>query len=181
MLTFYSSSVLPYACGYDRCWATDASSSSSCFAMSKDLSEHVKTHESEESDRPFRCGLAGCGKSWKVSNLLSSEIELTCPAEHQWASVSSSDASQLYGGRDGLFTSPFFRSTAHFRQALSTRFSTSIASSIDVTDPEPADGEDAAKTARKFICKLPGCFKAYRQLSGLRYHRKHVGPIVSVW
>lgn len=81
---------------------------------------------------------------------------------------------------DGLFTPDFFRSTAHFRQALSTRFSTSIASSSDVTDPEPAEGEDAGKSARKFICKHPGCFKAYRQLSGLRYHRKHVCPFSSV-
>ncbi|KAL4257294.1 MYB transcription factor 20 [Pleurotus pulmonarius] len=137
------SSVLPYACGYDRCWPTDASCSTSCFAMSKDLSEHVKTHEDESSDRPFRCGLAGCGKSWKSINGLQYHLQI---------------------------------STAHFRQALSTRFSTSIASSSDVTDPEPAEGEDAGKSARKFICKHPGCFKAYRQLSGLRYHRKHGHP-----
>nr|AXB87526.1 MYB transcription factor 20 [Pleurotus ostreatus] len=137
------SSVLPYACGYDCCWPTDSSSSSSCFAMSKDLSEHVKIHENEESDRPFRCGLSGCGKSWKSINGLQYHLQI---------------------------------STAHFRQALSTRFSTSIASSSDVTDPEPAEGEDAGKSARKFICKHPGCFKAYRQLSGLRYHRKHGHP-----
>lgn len=45
--------------------------SKSCFATSKQLFEHSKgDHEGEPlGDKPFRCGLSGCGKSWKVSQL----------------------------------------------------------------------------------------------------------------
>ena len=42
--------------------------SGACFATSKELSEHCRAEHADRScdDRPYRCGLDGCGKSWKV-------------------------------------------------------------------------------------------------------------------
>ncbi|KAJ8517032.1 hypothetical protein ONZ45_g5735 [Pleurotus djamor] len=74
------SSVLPYACGYDGCWPSDATMSTSCFATSRELSEHSKDHEDEMSNKPFRCGLAGCGKSWKSINGLQYHLQMYFPS-----------------------------------------------------------------------------------------------------
>ena len=67
---FFSSSILPYACGHKACWPGGHSESKSCFATSGELSAHFKDiHIGDNSAcevPPFRCGLKGCGKSWKV-------------------------------------------------------------------------------------------------------------------
>jgi len=64
----FSPSIKPYACGTDTCWPKDATISQSCFATSKELVDHNKNEHSDEpyTEKPFRCALAGCGKSWKV-------------------------------------------------------------------------------------------------------------------
>ena len=64
----FSPSIEPYACGTDTCWPKDATISQSCFATSKELVDHNKNEHSDEpyTEKPFRCALAGCGKSWKV-------------------------------------------------------------------------------------------------------------------
>lgn len=56
------------------CWPRDAPTSSACFATSKELLDHCKTiHVKDPSgDKPFKCALAGCGKSWKASRLFCS-------------------------------------------------------------------------------------------------------------
>jgi len=65
---------------------------------------------------------------------------------------------------------PRNRSTAHFRTALSTRFSSQSLNEENGfgTEPEVDDIE------REFVCPIPDCFKAYKHSSGLRYHIKHV-------
>lgn len=65
---------------------------------------------------------------------------------------------------------PRNRSTAHYRTALSTRFSSQSLNEENGfgTEPEVDDIE------REFVCPIPDCFKAYKHSSGLRYHIKHV-------
>ncbi|KAJ8517033.1 hypothetical protein ONZ45_g5734 [Pleurotus djamor] len=51
-----------------------------------------------------------------------------------------------------------------------------MSSHSDSPEPDDSEGESEDKKARKYVCQHAGCFKAYRQLSGLRYHRKHGHP-----
>jgi len=142
-------SVKPYACGRERCWPAQATSSRVCFATSKELFEHSKAEHAGEpiGDRPFRCALAGCGKSWKNLNGLQYHLQI---------------------------------STAHFRHALSSSFSAQTSTEGGEPPLAPtranceAEASDEAK--RTYLCHHPHCFKAYRQLSGLRYHLKHGHP-----
>ncbi|KXN83638.1 Transcriptional activator Myb [Leucoagaricus sp. SymC.cos] len=140
-------SIRPYACGTDTCWPSGATTSRSCFTTSKELFDHNKIEHSDEpyTEKPFRCALAGCGKSWKSINGLQYHLQM------------------------------YHRSTAHFRTALSTRFSSQSLNEENGsgTDPEGEDNE------RDFVCPVPDCFKAYKHSSGLRYHMKHVTDQVS--
>jgi hypothetical protein len=63
-----SPSVKPYACGRERCWPAGADISSACFPTSKELLDHIRTEHTQDpaGHKPFRCALAGCGKSWKA-------------------------------------------------------------------------------------------------------------------
>ena len=97
---FFSSSILPYACGHKVCWPGGHSESKSCFATSGELSAHFKDiHIGDNSAcevPPFRCGLKGCGKSWKVRLLLIIILLLSMYIqfwfiEYQRASVSSAN------------------------------------------------------------------------------------------
>ncbi|KAJ7630537.1 hypothetical protein FB45DRAFT_915812 [Roridomyces roridus] len=69
-------------------------------------------------------------------------------------------------------------STAHFRHAVSSTFNST-------EDSEPAGQDDSADhledDRRTYVCPEPQCFKAYRQASGLRYHRKHVSSTKRVY
>ncbi|RDB28956.1 Myb-like protein A [Hypsizygus marmoreus] len=143
-------SIKPYACGRETCCPMDTASSSACFATSKELFDHSKIDHAEDppGDRPFRCALAGCGKSWKSLNGLQYHLQI---------------------------------STAHFRNAMSSSFSsrpvTGTSGRSTSTSGSPTDaesGDDEAK--RTYVCHHPDCFKAYRQPSGLRYHLKHGHP-----
>ena len=51
------------------------------------------------------------------------------------------------------------------QQSNSPAQNTPSSSTLEIEDLEPE---------RKYSCPQAGCFKAYRQSSGLRYHRKHV-------
>lgn len=144
------SSVRPYACGREGCWPVNAPISSSCFATSKELLEHSKIDHSRDipGDRPFRCALAGCGKSWKSLNGLQYHLQLS--TAHFRVAVSSTFSLQRQSG-------------STIRRPCSTSGSSS--------DPEAVE-----ETRRTYVCHLPQCFKAYRQPSGLRYHLKHGHP-----
>ena len=62
------------------------------------------------------------------------------------------------------FTSAMF-SKLSAQQPNSPAQNTPSSSTMEIEDLEPE---------RKYICPHVGCLKAYRQSSGLRYHRKHV-------
>ena len=62
------------------------------------------------------------------------------------------------------FTSAMF-SKLSARQPNSSAQNTPSSSALEIEDLEPE---------RKYACPHAGCLKAYRQSSGLRYHRKHV-------
>ncbi|TFK76764.1 hypothetical protein BDN72DRAFT_829929 [Pluteus cervinus] len=154
------SSVCAYACGRGGCWPDGASNSFACFRTSKELFDHNKAEHPNPGpdEKPFRCALMGCGKSWKSLNGLQYHLQL---------------------------------STAHFSSALSSSFSAQsqqyqpqgspLASTAqDLTSPPmnndtpPPEVDDEAH--RTWVCPRDGCFKAYRQSSGLRYHLKHGHP-----
>ncbi|GLB36483.1 putative myb-like DNA-binding domain containing protein [Lyophyllum shimeji] len=143
-------SVKPYACGRERCWPKDARMSSSCFATSKELFEHSKVDHARDipGDRPFRCALAGCGKSWKSLNGLQYHLQLS--TAHFRAAVSSTFSLQRQAGND------------------IPRPSSASGSG--------SDAEAGDEPRRTYVCHHPQCFKAYRQPSGLRYHLKHGHP-----
>ncbi|KAH9487048.1 Transcription factor MYB3R-4 [Psilocybe cubensis] len=139
--------IRPYACGRPQCWPNTATTSSSCFATSGELLDHSKEQHPDEdaSEKPYRCALTGCGKSWKSINGLQYHLQI---------------------------------STAHFATALSSRFSAQLPSTPDVNTPSTLEGEiEDLEPERKYMCPQPGCFKAYRQPSGLRYHIKFGHPI----
>lgn len=142
-------SVRPYACGRDQCWPIDALFSSACFATSKELFEHSKIDHARDipGDRPFRCALAGCGKSWKSLNGLQYHLQLSTA---HFRTAMSSTFSQRQAGND-------------IRRPSSASGSSS-------------DAEAGEETRRTYVCHHPQCFKAYRQPSGLRYHLKHGHP-----
>lgn len=142
-------SIKPYACGRERCWPAEAPTSSACYATSRELFDHCRTeHESDlPGDKPFRCALAGCDKSWKTLNGLQYHLQI---------------------------------STAHFRHALSTKFSSQHLRDESLQGSPPAgsrsDTELSDQLKRVHVCHHPNCFKAYKQPSGLRYHLKHGHP-----
>jgi hypothetical protein len=166
-----------YACGRDHCWPSDASTSRSCFATSKELLDHGKLVHGEEeesvSDRPYRCALSGCGKSWKVSVIThQSAAILIVAADTERSAIPSADVLEPLDARLYL-TALFNRSTVHFRNAVSSTFN---ATEDDTERPSnPAmDAAASEQEIRTHICHHPQCFKAYKQPSGLRYHLKHV-------
>lgn len=64
----YSRSILAYVCGHDYCWPPGDPTSSNRYATSQELYDHWKLHHIDDStcERPYRCGVEGCGKGWKV-------------------------------------------------------------------------------------------------------------------
>lgn len=96
-------SIKPYACGHESCWPVAAASSLACFITSRGLSDHNKCSHPEDSggERPYRCGLDGCGKSWKSINGLQYHLQIS-KAHFQHAIVSTFVTSYI----DGLTVPP---------------------------------------------------------------------------
>ncbi|KAJ7042682.1 hypothetical protein C8F04DRAFT_1076744 [Mycena alexandri] len=73
--------VRAYACGREPCWPSAAEIGHVCFSTSKELLEHSRMihgeGEDSVSDRPYRCALAGCGKSWKTLNGLQYHLQIS--------------------------------------------------------------------------------------------------------
>lgn len=77
----YSPSMRPYACGHRQCRPLDSSvmTSTTCFSTSRELSDHSKNNHADDvlgGGKPFRCSLAGCGKSWKSINGLQYHLQM---------------------------------------------------------------------------------------------------------
>ncbi|KAL4069412.1 hypothetical protein J3A83DRAFT_3553486 [Scleroderma citrinum] len=72
-------SIRPYACGHESCWPAHASTSLACYSTSRGLSDHTKAEHLDDvgGDRPYRCGLEGCGKSWKSINGLQYHLQIS--------------------------------------------------------------------------------------------------------
>ncbi|KAK2462006.1 hypothetical protein APHAL10511_006469 [Amanita phalloides] len=143
-------SIKPYACGHERCWPTDAATGSACYATSGELFDHCKNeHESDSiGDKPFRCALTGCDKSWKTLNGLQYHLQMST-AHFSHALSTKFSSQQLHG--ESLQGSPTMASAS--------------------------DTEASEKAKRTYACRHPNCFKAYKQPSGLRYHLKHGHPV----
>lgn len=175
----HSPSIKPYACGHESCWPSNAASSRACYCTSRGLSDHNKTAHSEDSggDRPYRCGLEGCGKSWKVCTdflfrILSNDVCIRA----------SMDCSTIFKCvfrccRQGRCLMSFYHSSkAHFQHAITSSFVSSYISDLavpaSVEASASAEGEDRAK--KQYKCPHENCPNRYKQLSGLRYHLAHV-------
>lgn len=91
-------SIKPYACGHESCWPVTAVSSLACYTTSRGLSDHNKSSHPEDSggERPYRCGLDGCGKSWKSINGLQYHLQIS-KAHFQHAIVSTFVTSYIDG------------------------------------------------------------------------------------
>ncbi|OAX44913.1 hypothetical protein K503DRAFT_678072 [Rhizopogon vinicolor AM-OR11-026] len=92
------SSIKPYACGHESCWPANAARSLACYTTSRGLSDHNKSAHPEDAggDRPYRCGLEGCGKSWKSINGLQYHLQIS-KAHFQHAIVSTFVTSYIDG------------------------------------------------------------------------------------
>ncbi|EGN96827.1 hypothetical protein SERLA73DRAFT_161809 [Serpula lacrymans var. lacrymans S7.3] len=142
-------SIKPYACGHLKCWSVDSVASLACYRTSRDLSDHYKSIHMDEAggDRPFRCGLEGCGKFWKSINGLQYHLQIS--KAHFQRAISSTFAQTSYSDeKEGI--------------PPAVEASTSTESS------------EAQKKLYK--CPHPTCHNRYKQLSGLRYHLAHGHP-----
>ncbi|KAF8168227.1 hypothetical protein B0H34DRAFT_684715 [Crassisporium funariophilum] len=140
--------VKPYACGRVNCWPSGETTSLHCFATSAALVEHSKEEHPDDhlSDKRYRCALPACGKSWKSINGLQYHLQI---------------------------------STEHFQNALYSRFSAQQPSTSVLNTPSSLNTEaetEEIEPERNYPCPESGCYKAYRQPSGLRYHIKHGHP-----
>ncbi|KAG1757264.1 hypothetical protein EDB19DRAFT_1622844 [Suillus lakei] len=145
-------SIKPYACGHESCWPVTAASSLACYTTSRGLSDHNKSSHPEDSggERPYRCGLDGCGKSWKARHFGSESI-------------------------NGL-QYHLQISKAHFQHAIVSTFVTSYIDGLTVPSVVTSPGEGDDKAKKQYSCPHQGCPNRYKQLSGLRYHLTHGHP-----
>lgn len=151
--------------------------SSKCYATSQELYDHWKVQHLDDSscERPYRCGVAGCGKGWKVC-LIKSSHNVSCAhfryLEHQWSPISSTAVRYrlLFYYDKALTTRLLYRSKAHFQQAISA----SLNRQGEATTTEGAGAPSTAPKKKLFTCPLPNCPNQYKQMSGLRYHLAHV-------
>ncbi|KAI0963145.1 hypothetical protein AcW1_000307 [Taiwanofungus camphoratus] len=79
LLVASDSTILAYVCGHPSCWPADGTISSARFATSRELSDHNKTEHPNDlgGSAPFRCGLAGCDRSWKSINGLQYHLQVS--------------------------------------------------------------------------------------------------------
>jgi hypothetical protein len=182
-LIHYSPSIKPYVCGHESCWPSNAASSRACYSISRGLSDHNKTAHPEDSggDRPYRCGLEGCGKSWKVcTNLVfaSTLVDVCIRASMDCSTIFRCELDRCREGLSNVSPS----SKAHFQHAITSSLVVSsyicgLAVPESVEAPMPSEGED--KTKKQYKCPHENCPNRYKQLSGLRYHLAHVSVRVS--
>ncbi|KZT06298.1 uncharacterized protein LAESUDRAFT_726121 [Laetiporus sulphureus 93-53] len=159
-------SVLAYACGHLTCWPTDVSESKSRFATSKELSDHSKAEHTEDfgGSTPFRCGLAGCKKSWKSINGLQYHLQISKTHFQQALSTLPAAAAEDNAAADPSTTArdvPDNREPENGREA-----------EAGTAKATPA----VTKPRKTYPCPHRHCPNRYKQLSGLRYHLAHGHP-----
>ncbi len=171
MLAYYtdplsSAAVFAYACGHSSCWPTGQTLGDNCYATSQELTEHWKFEHAEDMkcSTPFRCGLADCGKAWKVK-VFARSYPLASSHICRVSTVSSiicrcKSPCGAFGSDHSHVSSS---SKAHFQRALSA-----------CRTQEAED--DGRKRQKVYKCSHANCSSQYRQLSGLRYHLSHVRP-----
>ncbi|KAF8272956.1 hypothetical protein EI94DRAFT_1783312 [Lactarius quietus] len=150
-------SIRGYACGHQRCLVSDSAVGVQ-FITSKELSEHIRIdHAADEfpDHKPYRCGLPGCNKSWKVVFSYPTAYEvivLTLPQS-------------VNGLQYHLQVSK-----AHFLQAITT-FTSTVPANAHI--PAPETSRKQKRPVKTHPCPHANCPQVYKQLSGLRYHLSH--------
>jgi len=117
-----------------------------CFATSGELVEHIKVQHSE------------CDSTGKLFRCALSGCDKS------WKSINGLQYHLQISMSH--FTCAMF-SKLSSQQPNSPAQNTPSSSTLEIEDSEPE---------RKYACPRAGCLKAYRQSSGLRYHRKHGHP-----
>ncbi|KAI0666343.1 hypothetical protein C8Q78DRAFT_1060895 [Trametes maxima] len=162
-------SVLAYACGHRECWPADAACSLSAFATSKELSDHSKVQHGGDlgGNKPFRCALTGCEKSWKSINGLQYHLQIS--------KVHFQQALATRGGNvRALLTVVQDQDVPGSGTSSDPPTATDLPESITAGAEERLENTSPAKPKRKLHpCPHHGCSKQYKQLSGLRYHLSH--------
>jgi hypothetical protein len=85
-----SRSIRGYACGHQRCLTNDSTTGVQ-FITSKELTDHIRTdHTADEfpDHKPYRCGLPGCNKSWKVGRPYPPVLNFLIVLERQRSTIS---------------------------------------------------------------------------------------------
>ncbi|KAI0757323.1 hypothetical protein C8Q80DRAFT_1092893 [Daedaleopsis nitida] len=190
--------VLAYACGHADCWPAGALSSKSAFVTSKELSDHSKTEHNGNlgGNKPFRCGLTGCEKSWKSINGLQYHLQIS-KYHFQQALAGRTDDPDLAGtavaaAHDVPTNATPLQGNHPSDSDSGSTPGTTDAEAMTTAAPARNEGAHAEKTAgekkgahaektagekkgkpKTHPCPRPGCGKKYKQLSGLRYHLTH--------
>ncbi|KAL1739295.1 hypothetical protein HDZ31DRAFT_85949 [Schizophyllum fasciatum] len=72
--------LLPYVCGRATCWPISSPLSTSRYDTARELGEHMRRSHAAEApgdvEKPYRCGLNGCGKAWKNLNGLQYHLQV---------------------------------------------------------------------------------------------------------
>ncbi|KAM6498005.1 hypothetical protein JOM56_005953 [Amanita muscaria] len=145
---------------------------------------------SDPSIKPYACGRVGCwpddapfssacfSTSRELFDHGKNEHEFDPPGETPFRCALAS-CNKSWKTLNGL-QYHLQISTAHFRHALSTKFSSQQLRADDSQGSVARDissGTEASDEAQRiYVCRHPNCFKAYKQPSGLRYHLKHGHP-----
>ncbi|KAF7975763.1 hypothetical protein HWV62_8561 [Athelia sp. TMB] len=119
-----SPDVLPYACGHRLCWPLDAVESKNSYSTSRALSDHSKQEHATDvlgGGAPFRCALAGCGKSWKSVNGLQYHLQVS-KAHFQKALESMSLPAQASKGTKKVHPCPHPNCQNQYKQLSGLRY-----------------------------------------------------------
>jgi hypothetical protein len=179
-----SLSIRGYACGHQRCLVSD-SAVGIHFVTSKELSDHIRTdHAADEfpEHKPYRCGLPGCNKSWKVVSLftlLLARCRSHITSEREWSTISLASVCSLESIDQVVILKicSVGSSKAHFLQAITT-FTSTVPSTAHL--PAPETSRKQKRPAKTHPCPHANCPQVYKQLSGLRYHLSHVSRY-TIW
>ncbi|KAF8905463.1 hypothetical protein CPB84DRAFT_1960391 [Gymnopilus junonius] len=141
----------------------------------------------DPSVRPYACGHGQCWSSGEMTSAscfaTSGELLDHRKDQHPEDEVSEKRYRCALPGCDKSWKSinglqyHLQISTAHFRDALYSRFSAQQPNTPELGTPPGTEGDlEDIEPERKHVCPRPDCFKAYRQPSGLRYHIRYGHP-----
>ncbi|EAU93219.2 hypothetical protein CC1G_10287 [Coprinopsis cinerea okayama7 len=141
---------------------------------------------SDPNIRPYACGYESCWSeadpSKRVCFYTSGELNTHIkevhtsdkPVESPWR-CGLEGCRQKYKSENGI-QYHLQASKVHFQDAVQSFLSQHSTAAEASQDPSSSPGKDPEKKQRRYMCPRPGCVKAFKQASGLRYHLAHGHP-----